>query len=158
MKTTPSVIQHVTKTYGGAEIKLHAFLNSAPHGGKLETALDTHLVGGWLGPEASLEAMVKRKIPFPPIPRIELQSSSPLPLFMIFIAIYRDLSIREQRDLIDVQTPSSALRTLPYLAVLISRCLRPFLISYTHRKFSLEVSAFFDCLCYNRIRPYTEFC
>jgi hypothetical protein len=55
---------HAMKTYG------------APDGGELsasrpgrftsrERAPDTHWIGGWVGPRAVLDAVVKRKIPTP---------------------------------------------------------------------------------------------
>jgi hypothetical protein len=40
-------------------------LNSALHGGEWERAPDTPCVGGWVGPRAVLDAVVKRKIPGP---------------------------------------------------------------------------------------------
>jgi hypothetical protein len=34
-------------------------------------ALVTHWLGGWVGPRAGLDAVVKRKIPSLPLPRLE---------------------------------------------------------------------------------------
>jgi hypothetical protein len=73
---------HVMKTYWGVEVYLHAFLISALDGGEWSTsrpgrftprerASATHPIGGWLGPRAILDAVVKRKIPSP------LQESNP---------------------------------------------------------------------------------
>jgi hypothetical protein len=61
--------------YGGMELQLHSFLISAIDGGEWlvsrsgrfisgETAVGTHWIGGWVGPRAGLEAVVKRRIPF----------------------------------------------------------------------------------------------
>jgi hypothetical protein len=57
---------------GGAAVELHAFLNSALDGGKWsalrpgrftsrERAPGTHWIWSWVGPRASLDAVVKRK-------------------------------------------------------------------------------------------------
>jgi hypothetical protein len=64
------------KTYWGVEVWLHAFLTSALDGGERsasrpdrftprERAAGTHWIGGWVGPRAFLDAVVKRKIPSP---------------------------------------------------------------------------------------------
>jgi hypothetical protein len=56
------------------EVQLHAFFISALDGGEWsasrpgsfnhrETALGTHWIGGWVGPRAVLDVVVKRKIP-----------------------------------------------------------------------------------------------
>jgi hypothetical protein len=61
---------------GGAEVYLHAFLTLALDGGELSAPLPgsftlrqrvpgTPWLGGWVGPRAVLDAMVKRKIPSP---------------------------------------------------------------------------------------------
>jgi hypothetical protein len=58
------------------EVYLHAFLTSALDGGEWlasrpggstprERAPDTHWIGGWVGPRAVLDAVVKKKIPIP---------------------------------------------------------------------------------------------
>jgi hypothetical protein len=60
------------KTYGGVEVQLHAFLTSPLHGGEWsashichftpeERDPGTHMIGGWVGPRAGLDAVVKRK-------------------------------------------------------------------------------------------------
>jgi hypothetical protein len=62
------------KTYWGMEVELHAFFTSALDGGEwsasrpgrftpTERAPGTHLLGGWEGPRAVLDAVMKRKIP-----------------------------------------------------------------------------------------------
>jgi hypothetical protein len=62
------------KVYWGVEVQLHAFLTPALDGGEWsasrpgrftprEIAHDTHWIGGWVGPRAGLDAMVKRKFP-----------------------------------------------------------------------------------------------
>jgi hypothetical protein len=62
------------KAYGGVEAQLRAFLISAVDGGEWsasgpsrftprERAPGTHWIGGWLGPRAILDAVMKRKIP-----------------------------------------------------------------------------------------------
>jgi hypothetical protein len=67
---------HAMKMYWGVEVKLHAFLTSALNGGEWsasrpgrftprETAPGTHWIGGWMDPKASVDAVVKRKIPSP---------------------------------------------------------------------------------------------
>jgi hypothetical protein len=67
---------HSMKTYWGVEVLLHAFLTSALDGGEWsasrpgrftprERAPGTHSIGGWVGPRAVLNAMVKREIPSP---------------------------------------------------------------------------------------------
>jgi hypothetical protein len=64
------------KAYWGAEVQLHAFLISALYGGEWsalrpgryiprERTPDTHWIGGWVGPRAVPDAVVKRKIPSP---------------------------------------------------------------------------------------------
>jgi hypothetical protein len=64
------------KTYWGVEVKLHAFLTSALDGGEWSASLPdrftprertpgTNWIGGWVGPRAILDALVKRKIPSP---------------------------------------------------------------------------------------------
>jgi hypothetical protein len=64
------------KMYGGVKVQLHT-LTSAPDGDEWstscpshfnpnETALSTHMIGGWVGPRASVDMVVKRKKnPFP---------------------------------------------------------------------------------------------
>jgi hypothetical protein len=60
--------------YWGVEVQLHAFLTSALHGGEWsdsrpgrfiprERVPSKHWIGGWVGPTAGLDAVVKRKIP-----------------------------------------------------------------------------------------------
>jgi hypothetical protein len=74
------------KTYWGVEVYLHAFLTSALDGGEWSTSRpglfnprekepDTHWIGGWVGPRAVLDVVVKRKIPNP---RRELNSRTPV--------------------------------------------------------------------------------
>jgi hypothetical protein len=64
------------KTYWGVGVYLHALLNSALDGGEWsasspgrfapsDTAPCTHRIGGWVGPSAVLDRVVKRKIPSP---------------------------------------------------------------------------------------------
>jgi hypothetical protein len=61
---------------GGVELCIHAFLTSALDGGEWsalrlshftprERPSDTHVVGGWVGPRAGLDVVLKRKIPSP---------------------------------------------------------------------------------------------
>jgi hypothetical protein len=61
------------KAYWGVEIYLHTFLTSALDGREwsasrpgrfnpTERAPVTHWIGGWVGPRAGLDAVVKRKI------------------------------------------------------------------------------------------------
>jgi hypothetical protein len=75
---------HAMKTYWGVEVYLHAFLTSALDGGEWsasrpghftpkERAPGTHWIGSLVGPRASLDAMVRRKIPSP------YQDSDPYP-------------------------------------------------------------------------------
>jgi len=75
--------------YGGVEVLLHAFLTFAPHGGKWsafypscfisgERVQSIHWIGGWEGPRAGWDAVVKRKDTFlAPARNHELQSFSP---------------------------------------------------------------------------------
>jgi hypothetical protein len=67
---------HAMKTYWEVEVQLHASLTSALDGGEWlasrpdsftprERASGTHWIGGWVGPRALLDAVVKRKIPSP---------------------------------------------------------------------------------------------
>jgi hypothetical protein len=60
------------KTYGGVDIKFHAFLTSVLVGGEwsasrpgrltpAERAPDTHWIGGWVGPRTDQDDMEKRK-------------------------------------------------------------------------------------------------
>jgi hypothetical protein len=61
------------RTYWGVKVQLHAFLNSALDGDEWtsrpglftprERAPGTHWIGGWVGPRAVLDTVVKRKIP-----------------------------------------------------------------------------------------------
>jgi hypothetical protein len=78
---------HAMKTYWGVEIQLHALLISALDGGEWsasrpgcftprERALGTHWIGGWVGPGAVLDPVVKRKIPSP---RLESNPRTPIP-------------------------------------------------------------------------------
>jgi hypothetical protein len=64
------------KTYGGVEVELHPFLTLALDGGAwsasgpgyftpTERVSDTHWIGGWVYPRASLDAVEKRKISYP---------------------------------------------------------------------------------------------
>jgi hypothetical protein len=59
------------KTYWGVEVQLHAFLISALDGGEWsasrprERYRGTHWIGGWVGPVAVLDTVVKIKIPSP---------------------------------------------------------------------------------------------
>jgi hypothetical protein len=68
--------KHAMKAYWGGEIQFHAFLTSALDGGEWsvsraggftpkERALGTHWIGGWVGPRAGLDPVVKSKIPSP---------------------------------------------------------------------------------------------
>jgi hypothetical protein len=60
------------KAYWGMEVQNHAFLTSELDGGEWSTsrtgrfiprerAPGTHWIGGWVGPRAVLDAVVKRK-------------------------------------------------------------------------------------------------
>jgi hypothetical protein len=60
------------KAYGVVDVEIHIFLTSALAGGEWsasrrrrftpgEVALDTHWIGGWVGPRASLDDVEKRK-------------------------------------------------------------------------------------------------
>jgi hypothetical protein len=74
------------KTYWGVEAELHVFLTSALDGGEWsashsgrftcrERAPLTGWIGGWVGPRAVLDMVVKRKIPSlcrEPNPRIPI--------------------------------------------------------------------------------------
>jgi hypothetical protein len=64
------------RAYWRVEVQLHAFLTAALDGGewsasrpgrftRMETAPGTHWIGGWVGPRAVLDRVVKRKIPSP---------------------------------------------------------------------------------------------
>jgi len=64
------------KMYGGEEVYLHAFLNSALHGSEWsasrpgrfsswDTAPGPHWIGSWVGPSMCLDVVVSRKIPAP---------------------------------------------------------------------------------------------
>jgi hypothetical protein len=67
---------HAMKTYWGVEVQLYALLTSAPDGGEWlascpgrftprERVPGTNWMGGWIGPRAVLDTVVKRKIPSP---------------------------------------------------------------------------------------------
>jgi hypothetical protein len=62
------------KAYWGTEVQLHAFFTSVLDEGEWpalrpsrftprDKAPGTHWIGGWVGPRASLDVAVKRKIP-----------------------------------------------------------------------------------------------
>jgi len=66
---------HAKITYGGVEILLHAWLTLALDGHEWsvscpscftprERAPSTHLIGGWVGPRASLNMVANRKNPY----------------------------------------------------------------------------------------------
>jgi hypothetical protein len=69
------------KSYWGCGGKPHSFFDlgtrcewSASRPGRItpkERAPGTHWIGGWVGPRAVLDAVMKRKIPSPPPPGIE---------------------------------------------------------------------------------------
>jgi hypothetical protein len=48
------------KTYGGVEVEIHASLTSVSFTLRLFYG-DSHWMGGWVGPTAGLDAVVKRK-------------------------------------------------------------------------------------------------
>jgi hypothetical protein len=48
------------KAYFGVEVQLHAFFNLGTR-----KRLSGQWIGGWVGPRAGLNAVVKRKIPSP---------------------------------------------------------------------------------------------
>jgi hypothetical protein len=63
------------KKYGGMKVYFHAHLAVALQGGEWsasrpgrftpgERANGTHWIGGWVGPRAGLDAVLKEKIPF----------------------------------------------------------------------------------------------
>jgi hypothetical protein len=65
---------HAMKAYWEVEVQLHAFLTSALDGAEWsasrpgrftlrELGPGTHWIGGWVGPRAGLDVVVKRKIP-----------------------------------------------------------------------------------------------
>jgi hypothetical protein len=71
------------KMYGGAEIQLHAFLTSALDGSEWSAsrigrftpgkeAPGTQWLGGWVGPRAGLDAVTKRRNPYPRRPRLRV--------------------------------------------------------------------------------------
>jgi hypothetical protein len=77
---------HAMKTYGGVEVWPHAFLTSALGEGEWlaswpsrftprERAPSTHWIGGWVAHRASLDTMLKRRVPTP-LPGIEPRSSN----------------------------------------------------------------------------------
>jgi hypothetical protein len=76
LKAAALTEHHVMKAHWGVEVCLHAFLTSALDGGgwsasrpgrfiPRERAPGTHWIGGWVGPRASLDAVVRRKLPSP---------------------------------------------------------------------------------------------
>jgi hypothetical protein len=67
----PKVKYHVLKTYGGAEVQLHAFLTSKLSGSEWSASCSgrftagerlsgTHLTGSWVGSCAGLETVEKK--------------------------------------------------------------------------------------------------
>jgi len=61
---------------GRVEVEFHTYLTLSLDGGEWlasrpgrftprEIALGTHWIGGWVGPKAGLDAVVRRKIPSP---------------------------------------------------------------------------------------------
>jgi hypothetical protein len=76
------------KAYWGVEVQLHAFSISVLDGGEWsasrpgrftsrDRAPGTHWIGGWVGPNAVLDAVVKRKIPSPRREKKPCNSDSP---------------------------------------------------------------------------------
>jgi hypothetical protein len=100
---------HAMKAYWGVEVQLHAFLTSAVDGGEWsasrsghftpkERGRGTHSIGGWVGPRAVLDAMVKRKIP-----RLRRKSNSRTPIVHPAAQRYTDWAIRLINDAISLQ-------------------------------------------------------
>jgi hypothetical protein len=87
------------KAYRGVEVQLYAFLTSVLGGGEWsasrpgrftpkERTPDTHWIGGWVGPRAVLEVVVKWKIPSPS------RKSNPItPIFQSVAQPYTDWAI-----------------------------------------------------------------
>jgi hypothetical protein len=66
---------HTVKTYGGMDAQLHAYLNSAADGGEWSAPCPGSFT--WVGPNAGLNAVTRRKKKSLPQPGIEPRSSSP---------------------------------------------------------------------------------
>jgi len=75
-KDAPVFKYHGVKAFWGEEVQLYAFLTSVRdgcewsvlHPGRFasgDRTLGTHWIGGWVSPRASLDAVVKRKVPSP---------------------------------------------------------------------------------------------
>jgi hypothetical protein len=73
---------YAMKMYGGVDVYIHVFFTSALVGGEWltsrpcrfttrERAPDTHWIGGWVGPRASLDDVEKRKCL--PLPRLKFR-------------------------------------------------------------------------------------
>jgi hypothetical protein len=87
------------KTYGGAELQVHAFLTSALDGGEWPAsqigcffpekgAFSTHSIGGWVGLRTYLGAMGKYYLPLQGIePRFTVHVSIPTELFWLLHAL-----------------------------------------------------------------------
>jgi hypothetical protein len=89
---------HAMKMYWGVEVYLHAFLTSALDGGEWSAlrpgrfthrkrAPGTHWIGGWVGPRAVLDTVVKRKIP-----SLHRESNPRTPIVRSLVAIPTELS------------------------------------------------------------------
>jgi hypothetical protein len=85
--------------YEGVEIQLHMFLITALDEGKWsalrpgrftprERAPGTHSTGGWVGPRAVLDAVVRRKIPSP-----RWESNPRTPIVQPLAQCYTDCAI-----------------------------------------------------------------
>jgi hypothetical protein len=72
VKLSLCIIKYHTKTYWEVQVQLHIFLTLALHGGEWSDSCPgcfnprkrvprIHWIGGWVGPRAVLDAVVKRK-------------------------------------------------------------------------------------------------
>jgi hypothetical protein len=111
---------HAMKTHWGVEIQLHGFLTSNLEGGEWsasrpgrfiprERAPGAHWIGGWVGPRAVLDAVVKRKIPSP-----HRESNPRTPIIQPVAQRYTDWAITDLKSFPEPFNNIQTMGTVPW--------------------------------------------